>query len=51
MDKPSYFFCLSRRECEDLLQNKKDGTFLVRRSESNRNNYVLVVKYVKTFHC
>ena len=43
-EEPSYFYDLSRSQCEDILQNTKDGTFLIRRSESNRENYVLVVK-------
>ena len=43
-EEPSYFYDFGRNKCEDILQNTKDGTFLIRRSESNRVNYVLVVK-------
>ncbi|XP_066910921.1 phosphatidylinositol 3,4,5-trisphosphate 5-phosphatase 2A-like isoform X2 [Clytia hemisphaerica] len=45
MEEPNFFYDLSRGDCEDRLQNTKDGTFLVRRSESNRINYVLVVNW------
>lgn len=45
MEDSSYFFDLSRVECEDILHNKKNGTFLIRRSESNRENFVLVVNW------